>query len=272
MAKSVAFVTGGASGLGEAALRKLVAEGYNAVIFDLNQQRGEEVARELQTLYPNTTVRVFSGDVASEKDVQLAIDGATEIGELRVVVNCAGIAHAIRTINRKGEPMDLPSFQRVININLVGTFNVTRLAAKAMVLKTPPKGADKDRGVVINIASVAAFDGQIGQVAYSASKGGVVGMTLPLARDLSDFGIRVLCVAPGVMLTPMVELMPENVRDGLASDVPYPHRLGKPEEFANLIHHCAVNSYLNGETIRLDGALRMPPRSSIAPPAPKAKL
>ena len=248
----VALVTGGASGLGEATVRRLVGAGAKAVIVDLNEERGRSVAEEL-----GDGVRFVRTDVASEDDVQRAVDTARGLGDLRIAVSCAGIGPPAKVVGKKGpHPLDL--FEKVIRVNLVGTFNVLRLAAAAMVENEP--NADGERGVVVNTASVAAFDGQIGQAAYSASKGGVVGMTLPAARDLMRNGVRVMTIAPGTFDTPLLAGLPENVTQALAAGIPFPSRLGNPDEYAHLVQHIAENAYLNAEVIRLDGALRMPPR------------
>lgn len=249
----VALVSGGASGLGEATVRALTAQGAKVVIADMNREKGEALAQEL-----GDAVRFVVTDVTSEADVAAAIDQAQGLGTLRAVVNCAGVGWATRTVNKDGEPHPLDLFRKVIQINLIGTFNVMRLAAAAMS-KNPPL-ADDERGVVINTASVAAFDGQIGQVAYSASKAGIAGMTLPAARDLSKAGIRVLTIAPGTFNTPMLALLPEEHHKALAAGIPFPRRLGDPSDYAALALHMIENGYLNGETVRLDGALRMPPK------------
>ncbi len=250
---SVAIVTGGASGLGEATVRALVARGARAVILDRDETKGKALEKEL-----GDAVRFAKTDVTSETDVQAAISLAEQLGPLRIAVSCAGIGWAQRTVNKEGAPHDLTVFNIVLGVNLVGTFNVLRLSAAAMS-KNPPL-TDGERGVVINTASIAAYDGQIGQLAYAASKAGVVGMTLPAARDLSKSGIRVLTIAPGTFHTPMLSLLPEEQRQALAAGIPFPPRLGNPEDFARLALHMAENTYLNGETVRLDGALRMPPK------------
>jgi NAD(P)-dependent dehydrogenase (short-subunit alcohol dehydrogenase family) len=244
------LVTGGASGLGEATVRRLVAAGASAVIVDRDEKKGQALAAAL----PNC--RFVTTDVASPEQVQEAIAAAVALGPLRAAVSCAGVGWAQRTLNKEGVPHDFEVFRKVLEINLLGTFNVMRLAAAAMAKNAPePNG---ERGVVVNTASVAAYDGQIGQVAYAASKAGVVGMTLPAARDLSKAGIRVLSIAPGTFDTPMLALLPEEARAALAADIPFPHRLGDPAEFGQLVLHMIENAYLNGETVRLDGALRMP--------------
>jgi NAD(P)-dependent dehydrogenase (short-subunit alcohol dehydrogenase family) len=253
IASSVALVTGGASGLGEATVRTFVAAGGKAVILDRPGSPGEDVARSL-----GGAALFTPADVTSEDEVKTAVARAVErFGTVHVAVNCAGVGAAMRTVSKQG-PMPLEIFARVIAINLTGTFNVIRLAAAQMAKNTP--NADGERGVVINTASAAAFDGQIGQAAYSASKGGVVGMTLPIARDLASLGIRVVTIAPGTFDTPMLAMLPEEQRQALAAQIPFPSRLGRPIEFAALARHIVENPVLNGETIRLDGALRMPPR------------
>jgi NAD(P)-dependent dehydrogenase (short-subunit alcohol dehydrogenase family) len=250
---AVAVVTGGASGLGEATVRRFVASGAKVVILDRDEARGAALVAEL-----GDAARFAKTDVTSEADVSSALAIAASLGTLRVAVSCAGVGWAQRTVNKEGLPHDLAVFNTVLSVNLVGTFNVLRLAAAAMA-KNPPL-ADGERGVVINTASIAAYDGQIGQIAYAASKAGVVGMTLPAARDLSKAGIRVLTIAPGTFHTPMLALLPEENRQALAAGIPFPARLGNPEDYAKLALHMVENSYLNGETVRLDGALRMPPK------------
>jgi NAD(P)-dependent dehydrogenase (short-subunit alcohol dehydrogenase family) len=248
-----ALVTGGASGLGRATVEAVVERGGSAVIVDLPTSDGETVAKELGD------GTVFApADVTSDEEVQAAVAMAEEsFGGLHVVVNCAGVGWPGRVINRQGEPLPLDQFAAVINVNLIGTFNVCRLAAK-QILSQDTVG--EERGVIINTASIAAFDGQIGQAAYSASKGGVVGMTLPLARDLATSQVRVCTIAPGTFDTPMLAGLPPELRDKLASDIPHPRRLGDPKEYAALAIHIIENPMLNGEVIRLDGALRMPPK------------
>ena len=249
---NVFIVTGGASGLGGATSRMLAAQGGKVVIADVQADRGEALAREL-----GTATRFVKCDVSSEADGRAAVEAALAIGPLRGLVNCAGIAVGEKTIGKEG-PHALASFARVIGINLIGTFNMIRLAADAMSKQEPT--ADGERGVMVNTASVAAFDGQIGQAAYSASKGGVVGMTLPIARDLSRSGIRCVTIAPGLFATPMLLGMPQELQDSLGKQVPFPSRLGKPDEYAALVRHIVENVMLNGETIRLDGAIRMQPK------------
>ncbi len=249
---SVALVTGGASGLGEATVRQLVSQGGRVVIVDLNADRGKQLAAELGE------AAIFAqADVSNAEEVQSAVEQATSMGTLRAAINCAGIGIGMRTVGKDGTPHDLGLFQKVISVNLIGTFNILRLAASAMAKNEPEDG---ERGVVVNTASVAAFDGQIGQVAYSASKGGIVGMTLPAARDLSKAQIRVVTIAPGTFDTPLLGMLPDEMRTALAATIPHPSRLGRPQEFAALACHIVENSYLNGEVIRLDGAIRMAPR------------
>jgi NAD(P)-dependent dehydrogenase (short-subunit alcohol dehydrogenase family) len=252
ISSNVFIVTGGASGLGGATSRMLVAQGGKVVIADVQADRGEALAREL-----GTATRFVKCDVSSEADGRAAVEAALAIGPLRGLVNCAGIAVGEKTIGKEG-PHALASFSRVIGINLIGTFNMIRLAADAMSKQEPT--ADGERGVLVNTASVAAFDGQIGQAAYSASKGGVVGMTLPIARDLSRSGIRCVTIAPGLFATPMLLGMPQELQDSLGKQVPFPSRLGKPDEYSALVRHILENVMLNGETIRLDGAIRMQPK------------
>ena len=249
---NVFIVTGGASGLGGGTARMLAQAGGKVIIADLQADKGEALAKEL-----GANARFVKCDVTSEADGQAAVGAATAMGPLRGLVSCAGIAIGEKTVGKDG-PHALAGFQRVININLVGTFNMIRLAATAMSRQEPT--AEGERGVLINTASVAAFDGQIGQAAYSASKGGVVGMTLPIARDLSRSGIRCVTIAPGLFETPMLLGMPQEVQDSLGKQVPFPSRLGKPAEYANLVAAILGNVMLNGETIRLDGAIRLQPK------------
>jgi NAD(P)-dependent dehydrogenase (short-subunit alcohol dehydrogenase family) len=248
-----ALVTGGASGLGEATARRLAAGGAEVTILDKNADKGEALAKEL-----GGGAKFVSCDVTDADQVSEAVAMAGEGAPLRVAVNCAGLGAAMRTINRDGSPHDFDVFKFVVSVNLIGTFNVIRLAASAMS-KTEPL-ANGERGAIVNTASVAAFDGQIGQIAYSASKGGIVGMTLPAARDLAPVGIRVCTIAPGLMDTPLLGLLPEDQRQALGAGVLFPKRLGSPDEFAALVASIVENPYLNGETIRLDGGLRMPPK------------
>lgn len=251
--KVVALVTGGASGLGGATVRRLIDAGAKAVILDMNAELGEKVAQEL-----GENARFVKANVASEAEVQAAVKAAVDaFGSLNVLVNCAGIGNAERVVGKNG-PASLEGFTRVIQVNLIGTFNAIRLAANAMVNNEPNEAGE--RGVIINTASVAAFDGQIGQAAYSASKGGIVGMTLPIARDLAARGIRVMTIAPGLFDTPLLAGLPEPARQSLGQQVPFPPRLGQPTEYAQLACHIIENEMLNGETIRLDGAIRMAPR------------
>ena len=249
----VALVSGGASGLGLAAARALTEAGAAAVLVDLPTSNGETVAKEM-----GDSVRFAAADVTNEDDVRAAIETATgDLGGLHVVVNCAGVGFPGRVLTRDGSPSDLERFEFVVRVNLIGTFNVIRLAA-AEIAQNEPDG--EERGVIVNTASIAAFDGQIGQAAYSASKGGIVGMTLPIARDLAKRLIRCVSIAPGTFDTPMLAGLPEEARAKLAEAIPHPNRLGRPEEFGALVRHIVENPALNGETIRLDGALRMPPR------------
>jgi NAD(P)-dependent dehydrogenase (short-subunit alcohol dehydrogenase family) len=248
----VGLVTGGASGLGRATVEMLVAAGASAVIVDLPDQPGPELAAQL-----GSRVAWAPADVTNEEQVTEAVHAAfTRFGGLHIVINCAGIATAGRTVSREG-PLPLAPFARTIQVNLIGTFNVIRLAASRMVEQAP---VDGERGVIVNTASVAAFDGQIGQAAYAASKGGVAAMTLPIARDLASMLVRVVTVAPGIFDTPMLAQLPEAAREALAKDVPHPHRLGRADEYAALVRAIVENQMLNGEVIRLDGAIRMPPR------------
>jgi 3-hydroxyacyl-CoA dehydrogenase/3-hydroxy-2-methylbutyryl-CoA dehydrogenase len=247
------LVVGGASGLGAATVRRLHAEGASVVIADVNAEKGEALAAEL-----GDRARFVAADVVESEPVKAAVEAAAEgAGGLRISVCCAGIGWAQRTAGRQG-PHDLDPFETVIRVNLIGTFNVLRLAASAMAANEPDAGGE--RGLCVNTASIAAFDGQIGQVAYSASKGGIVGMTLPAARDLAGRGVRVMTIAPGTFDTPLLAALPEETRAELGSQIPFPNRLGDPAEFAALVVQIVENPMLNGETIRLDGALRMPPR------------
>ena len=246
-----ALVAGGASGLGEATAQELAARGARVAIVDLDEERGARVAEQLGGVFA-------PADVADEERLRSAVADAVEaLGELRLAVSCAGIGWAERTVKKDG-PAALSPFESVVRVNLIGTFNVLRLAAGAMS-GNEPDGAG-ERGVVVMTASIAAFDGQIGQTAYAASKGGVVGLTLPAARDLARLGIRVCTIAPGLFDTPLLAGLPEDARRALGAQIPFPSRLGRPEEYAALACHIAENAMLNGETLRLDGALRMPPR------------
>jgi NAD(P)-dependent dehydrogenase (short-subunit alcohol dehydrogenase family) len=238
------LVAGGGSGLGEATARTLAASGARVVVADL---RGEA----------SQGGRFVETDVTDESSVRAAVNAALEVGDLRGAINCAGVASAEKVLGREG-PHSLDTFAKVVQVNLIGTFNVVRLAAEAMVSNDPSESGE--RGVIVSTASVAAFDGQIGQVAYAASKGGVVAMTLPVARELAGSGIRVMAIAPGIFDTPMMAGLPEEARDSLGRQVPFPPRLGRPEEYAELVKHIIENEMLNGEVIRLDGAIRMAPR------------
>jgi NAD(P)-dependent dehydrogenase (short-subunit alcohol dehydrogenase family) len=245
-----AIVSGGASGLGAGAVRNLVAAGARCTIFDLNQEGAEKLVGEL-----GKGVTYVVGDVTKPEDVRRAIEHAGEEGNLRVAVSCAGIARAVRTLNREGAPHDPDTFDLVMRVNVYGTFNVMTLSAAAMARNEPL--ADGVRGVLINTASVAAFEGQVGQLAYSASKGAIVGMTLPAARDLSVVGVRVVAVAPGVFETPLLLGLLGDARAELGATVLFPKRLGTPEDFGRLVRHIAENDYLNGEVIRLDAGIRL---------------
>jgi 3-hydroxyacyl-CoA dehydrogenase / 3-hydroxy-2-methylbutyryl-CoA dehydrogenase len=249
-----ALVAGGASGLGEATARALAAAGASVVIADLNAAKGEALAAEL-----GEGVSFVEADVTDEAGMSAAVERAAAAGDdgLRVSVCCAGIGWAER-VAHKGGPHNLELFSNVVKVNLIGTFNVLRLAAAAMSENEP--GAEGERGVCINTASIAAFDGQIGQIAYSASKGGIVGMTLPAARDMASRGVRVVTIAPGLFDTPLLAALPEEAREALGAGIPFPSRLGRPAEYAQLVEQIVANPMLNGETIRLDGALRMPPK------------
>jgi NAD(P)-dependent dehydrogenase (short-subunit alcohol dehydrogenase family) len=247
---TVALVTGGASGLGAATARRLAQGGAQVMIVDRDDAKGTELAKELKGSFAKA-------DVTDAAQIEAAIAQASAQGPLRVAVSCAGVGWASRTLDKTGKPHDLDLFKTVIGVNLVGTFNVLRLAASAMSKSDP---VDGERGVIINTASVAAFDGQIGQIAYAASKAGVVGMTLPAARDLAPAGIRVVTIAPGIFDTPMLGALPEDKRAALAADVVFPKRLGNPAEYGAMVAAIVENGYLNAETIRLDGALRMPPK------------
>ena len=246
----VFIVTGGASGLGEGTARMLATHGGKVVIADMQADKGEAVAREIGGLF----VRC---DVSQEADGQAAVAAAGNLGKLMGLINCAGIASAEKTVGKSG-PHSLGVFSKAVTVNLIGTFNMIRLAADAMCKNEPEDTGE--RGVMISTASVAAYDGQIGQAAYSASKGGIVGMTLPIARDLARSGIRNMTIAPGIFGTPMLFGMPQEVQDALAASVPFPSRLGTPEDYAKLARHIIENDMLNGEVIRLDGAIRLAPR------------
>ena len=244
-----ALITGGASGLGAACVRMVVENGGRAVAVDINEAAGQALIAEL-----GDSVRFVAADVADEAAVQRAVESAKPVN---IAINCAGIGPAQRTVGREG-PASLDWFTNVIRVNLIGTFNVARLAAWAMSQNAPDDSGE--RGVIVNTASIAAFDGQIGQVAYAASKGGIVGLTLPMARDLSKLGIRVVTIAPGIFDTPLLGKMPDDVRASLGAQVPFPPRLGQPREYAQLARQIIENTMLNGEVIRLDGALRMAPK------------
>lgn len=249
-----AIVTGGASGLGLAVARHLVAHGGRAALFDVNDDKGAAAAAALG----GNSARYFSTDVTDEGGVTTSVEAANEfLGGVNATVNCAGIIGAGRVLGRDG-PMPLQNFSSTVMVNLVGSFNVAKAAAAVMQHNDP--GEDGERGVIVNTASVAAYEGQIGQAAYSASKGGVVGMTLPMARELARFGIRVNTIAPGIFRTPMVDGMPDEVQQSLSASIPFPSRLGSPAEFADLVGYILRNRYLNGETIRLDGAVRLAAR------------
>ncbi|MGW4804552.1 SDR family NAD(P)-dependent oxidoreductase [Kitasatospora sp. NPDC004272] len=249
---SSALITGGASGLGLATARRLHADGAHVVLLDLPTSNGEAVAAEL-----GERAHFVPGDVRDAEAVARAVATAADRAPLRITVNCAGLGKAGRTVGKDGTPYDLADFTRVVEINLIGTFNVIRLAAAETARA---EEVDGERGVIVNTASVAAFDGQIGQCAYSASKGGIVGMTLPIARDLAAQKIRVMTIAPGLFDTPLLGRAPQHVRDALGAQVPHPSRLGHAEEYAQLVAAIVANPMLNGETIRLDGAIRMAPR------------
>jgi 3-hydroxyacyl-CoA dehydrogenase/3-hydroxy-2-methylbutyryl-CoA dehydrogenase len=249
----VALVTGGASGLGEASIMELVKKDARAVIVDVDAEKGEKLAASI-----GENAIFLKTDVTSEADVRQAVQKTVEtFGKINVVINCAGVVNPGKLIGRKG-PLPLESFNKVLQINLVGTLNVIRLAVEKMMNNTP--GEEGEKGVIINSASIAAFEGQVGQVAYSASKAGIVGMTLPIAREISDYGIRIVTIAPGIFDTPMMAGLPPAVKEDMARTVPFPRRLGKPMEFANMALHIIENVMLNGCCIRLDGALRMPPK------------
>src|ERR1700722_13365761 len=256
---TAAIISGGASGLGEATARELTSAGARVVVADLNEERGKTIANELGGLFVKT-------DVADEQSVQAAVEAATGLGvPLRVAVSCAGIGWAARTVGRDGSPHDLAAFKKVIDINLIGTFNVLRLAAAAMA-KTEPVDADGQRGVIINTSSVAGIEGQTGQIAYSASKGGIIGMTLPAARDLSVIGVRVNTICPGVILTPIYKSIAGDDKAAqeflgrLAAPVVFPKRLGRADEFGHLVRSLIENDYMNAEVVRFDGGIRFQPK------------
>lgn len=247
-----AIVTGGASGLGRAVVDLFAGAGAKVVVFDLNAEAAAKAAQEAGGV-------AVAGDVSDEEDAARAVDAAVEsFGNLRILVNCAGVGTPGRIVTRDGSPQPLADFEKVVRINLIGSFNMLRLAAARMAKQDPVE--DDERGVIVNTASVAAFDGQIGQAAYAASKGGIVSMALPAARELARSGIRVNTVAPGIFLTPLLETLSEEVQQSLAAAIPYPSRLGKPSEFADLVRFMVENTYLNGEVVRLDGAIRMAPK------------
>ena len=250
IAGASALVTGGASGLGAATVRRLAALGARVVVADLNRAAGEALAQEL-----GAPVRFVEADVTDPESTQRAVDAAGP--DLRILVCCAGVGTPEKLLGKEG-PLDLGRFERVIRVNLIGTVNPVRLAAARMAQNEPDAG--EERGVIVTTASIAAFDGQIGQVAYAASKAGIVGMTLPVARELARYGIRIVTIAPGIFDTPLLAGLPEAARVSLGQQVPFPSRLGRPDEFAALAQHIVENSMLNGETIRLDGAIRMAPR------------
>ena len=250
---NVVLITGGASGLGGATAELIVENGGKVVIADVQESLGQALAAKLGS----ANARFVKCDVTSETDGQAAVDAALSMGALVGLVNCAGIGPAAKTVGKDG-PHRLDLFTKVITINLIGSFNMIRLAATAMCKNTPNEEGEK--GVIVNTASVAAYDGQVGQAAYAASKGGIVGMTLPIARDLARDGIRVVTIAPGLFLTPLLAGMPQEVQDSLGKQVPFPSRLGRPPEYAMMVKHVFMNNMLNGETIRLDGAIRMSPR------------
>lgn len=247
-----ALVTGGASGLGAETARQLARAGAKVAVLDVNREKAQAVAAEIGGL-------ACACDVTDSASIESAVAAAREAhGAARLLANCAGIGGARRLVGKDGSPMPLEDFTRIVNVNLVGTFNVTRIAVADMVKLEPLE--DGERGVVVSTASVAAYDGQVGQAAYSASKGGIAALTLPLARDLAQFGVRVMTIAPGLFFTPLLATLPVEVQQSLAASIPFPKRLGKAEEFAALVVHIAHNLSLNGEVIRLDGALRLPPR------------
>ena len=252
LAGQAALVTGGASGLGAQTVRELAAQGAKVAILDVNVEAAQALAQEVGGL-------ALHCDICDSASVEAALRRAAEAhGSARILVNCAGIGGARRLVGRDGSPMPLEDFSRIVQVNLIGTFNVVRLAAAAMVAAEPLE--DGERGVIVMTSSVAAYDGQVGQEAYAASKGGLTSLTLPLARDLAQFGVRVVTIAPGLFLTPLLYKLPEDVQQSLAASIPFPKRLGKADEYARLAAHVVTNLSLNGEVIRLDGALRLPPR------------
>ncbi len=256
LSNKIAVVTGGASGLGRATTEGLIAQGIKVAIFDLNEEAGSQVVAELG----NENIMFQAVDVTNPESVSKAVDAVmSTYGAIHILVNCAGIAPAAKVLDRDGKAMPLNKFALAININLVGTFNVASQVAEQMA-KNEPMGEALERGVIINTASVAGYEGQMGQSAYAASKGGIIALSLPMARDLARSGIRVNAVAPGIMGTPMLLGMPENVQESLVANIQFPKRMGLPKEFADLVIHIASNAYINAETIRLDGAIRMQPR------------
>jgi NAD(P)-dependent dehydrogenase (short-subunit alcohol dehydrogenase family) len=251
--ETTAVITGGASGLGEAVARNLAASGARVCLFDLNEERGQALADELGGSFAKV-------DVSDPASVTAGfVTARAAQGQERILVNCAGIGVAAKTVDKEGNPHDAAFYDKVIRINLIGTFNCASQSAAGMV-KAEPLNADGERGVIINTASVAAFDGQIGQIAYASSKAGIIGMTLPMARDLSRSGVRVMAIAPGIFRTPMLAGLPQDVQDSLGAQVPFPSRLGDPTEYAAMARHIVENRILNGESIRLDGAIRMAPK------------
>jgi NAD(P)-dependent dehydrogenase (short-subunit alcohol dehydrogenase family) len=253
VAGNVAVVTGAASGLGEATARRLHAQGADVVVADVNEERGRAVAAEL-----GGADRFVRCDVTSEEEVGAALDTATALGRFAILVHCGGGGIAARTLSRDGTPHDLDAFRRVVELNLVGTFNMVRMSAAAMAKNEP--GDDGERGVCVLTASIAGYEGQIGQVAYGSAKAGVIGMTIIAARDLASVGVRVCTIAPGTIETPPMLMAPPAMRDAFAANVPFPKRLGKPDEYARLAQHIVENGYLNGEVIRIDGAVRFQPK------------
>ena len=254
-----ALVTGAGSGLGEATARELARQGAKVALLDVNLANAEQVAAEINAEHGSASAVACQCDITNTQSLQAALDQAAAAhGPARILMSIAGIGSAKRVVSRDGSPAPLEDFVRVVNVNLIGTYNVARLFAAACAKLEPLE--DGERGVMVFTASVAAFDGQVGQQAYSASKSGVVGMTLPMARDLAQYGIRVCTIAPGLFATPLMKTLPEPVQQSLAASIPFPARLGKPEEFAQLASHIVTNMHLNGEVIRLDGALRMAPR------------
>jgi len=254
--QKVAVVTGGASGLGRATCDQLVASGVRVVIFDLNEDMAQQAVAELGENNASYALVNVTDEVSVAAGIQHVVE---RFGAIHICVNCAGVATGGKVLDREGQALPLADFSKTVSINLIGTFNVARLAAEQMA-KNDVLNDDGERGVIVNTASVAAFEGQMGQVAYSASKGGIVAMTLPMARDMAKIGIRVNAIAPGIMGTPMLKGLPQNVQDSLVADIQHPKRMGQPSEFGRLVCHMAENTYLNGEVVRLDGAIRMPPR------------